>query len=82
MFSARNLKERLEARPFRPFWVCLSNGSAHEVPHPELGWVVGNRIFVATPVGEPPGGDYSVRELSVLHISRLDHAPGLPAGAA
>ncbi len=77
MLTARNLRELLEAQPFQPFQICLTDGSRHEVPHPEFAWVIGNRIFVGVPVSGPPTEDFSVRELSILHISRIERAPYL-----
>lgn len=80
MITARNLRELLDARPFRPFRLFLTDGSSHHVPHPEFAWVFGGRIFV----GEASGSDIEtgtgVKQLSLLHVVRIEELPsGKPA---
>jgi hypothetical protein len=79
MFTARNIRELLEVRPFKPFQICLSDGTRHEVPHPEFAWVIGSRVFVGAPVNGSPEADFSVRQLSILRISRIKDLPDLKA---
>ena len=72
MITPDELRERLSEKPFRPFRVALSDGSSHDVPHPEFAWVFGNSIFVGKSGKLPFGlGDYA-RQLSILHITRID----------
>ena len=39
------LWQRLHSQPFEPFRICLSDGTAYEIPHPELV-MVGRRSAV------------------------------------
>ena len=63
---------RLAAKPFQPFVVFLTDGSAHPVPHPEFAWVFQNSLFVGSEGDLPFGMDAAVSQLSILHISRLE----------
>src|SRR5437868_8618669 len=38
MITPGRIKQLLERKPFRPFKLCLSDGSSHTVPHPEFAW--------------------------------------------
>lgn len=70
MITAQNIRELLNEKPFHPFRLHLSDGTAHEVPHPEWAWLVGNRVFVAAPRGKK-SDDWSVKQLSILHVTQL-----------
>ncbi len=76
MITSQNLREMLNARPFRPFRICLSDGSQHEVPHQEFGWVAGNRVFIGVPSATNNPEELSVKQLSILHISRIEELAG------
>jgi hypothetical protein len=72
VIKAKDIREMLDAEPFKPFRLYLSDGTVHEIPHPELGWVVGeSRVFIAYPSDEDPD-DPSVKQLSILHLTRLE----------
>ncbi len=72
MISAREIREYLSSKPFKPFRVYLSDGSKHDVPHPEFAWVFGNSVYVGKTGDLPFGlGDFA-RQLSVLHITRIE----------
>ncbi len=49
--AARNIRELLDARPFRPFSIFLTDGSSQDIPHPEFGRVIGGRICVSQAAG-------------------------------
>lgn len=72
MVAAKSIRERLDEQPFRPFRICLSDGSEHQVPHREFAWVFGNRVFVGIATNGAVGGDPRVRELSDLHVTRIE----------
>jgi len=69
--SLRELKERLQRRPFEPFRVVLSSGDAYEVRHPEMTLLLRGGIYVAEPdaKGEPPEVP---AWCSLLHITALE----------
>lgn len=75
MITSARIRELLNARPFRPFRVFLSDGSRHEVPHAEFAWVFGERMFVG--IAKPGPSSSGVKELSILHLTRIEElAPG------
>lgn len=72
MITPKDLQERLAEKPFRPFCVFMSDGSKHEVPHPEFAWVFSSSLFVGKSGELPFGLDAYVRQLSILHVSRIE----------
>ena len=72
MITSKRIREYLTAQPFRPFRIFLSDGSHHDVPHPEFAWVFGNSLFVGEAGRNPLGLDDSVRQLSLLHLTRIE----------
>ena len=75
MITARRLREYLQAHPFRPFRLVLSDGSAHEVPHPEFAWVFGSSIFVGMPGKSTKHPEDYVKEVAILHVTRIEKLP-------
>ena len=81
MITPEELRDRLSERPFQPFRVALSDGSLHDVPHPEFAWVFGQSLFVGKSGKLPYGlGDYA-RQLSILHLTRIEPLPAKKAPA-
>jgi len=72
MISPARIKELLARKPFRPFRVFLSDGSSHSVPHPEFAWVYGARVFIGSPGKDSGEGVGPLKELSILHITRVE----------
>jgi len=50
MITAQHIRERLGARPFKPFRVCLSDGTTHDMPQPEFAWVLATVFSSASPL--------------------------------
>ena len=72
MMTPTRIKEILNRKPFRPFRVCLSDGSKHEVPHPEFAWVFGGRMFIGYPGKGTSNSDDRLTELAILHVTRVE----------
>jgi len=47
--NAETIRDLLRRQPFQPFEIRMSNVEAHQVHHPENGWVAGNRMIVYYP---------------------------------
>ena len=75
MISPARIKEVLNRKPFRPFRLCLSDGSKHDVPHPEFAWVFGGRVFIGVPGKAASTMNGLVKELAILHVTRLEELP-------
>lgn len=65
------LFRRIAARPFRPFRVILSDGTGHDVRHPET-ISVGLRTTILSTVGED---DIRLDNLHITQLQPLDPAP-------
>jgi len=72
MITPARLKEILERRPFRTSRLFLSDGSKHDVPHPEFAWVFGGRMFIGTPGKGTPYADGPLKEIAILHVTRVE----------
>ena len=78
MITPARVRERLNDRPFRPFRLHLSDGSRHDVPHPEFAWIAGPRLFIGLPRrngSRDEWAEWSVKELSILHLTRIEDLP-------
>jgi hypothetical protein len=68
-----DLWERLRKTPFDPFRICLTNGTAYDVRHPELV-MVGRRsavVGVSDSERQPPFYDRATT-VALIHIVRLE----------
>jgi hypothetical protein len=72
MITSTRIKDMLNRQPFQPFRIFLSDGSHHDVPHPEFAWVFGGSVYVGIPgKGSSETGD-RVKEMAILHITRVE----------
>jgi hypothetical protein len=72
MITAQQIREYLNAKPFRPFRLFMSDGSSHDVPHPEFAWVFGSTIFVGVAGKSTKRPEDYVKQLSLLHVTRIE----------
>lgn len=75
MITARPIREYLQAKPFKPFRLFLSDGSSHEVPHPEFAWVFGSTVFVGVAGKSTKTPEDYVKQVAILHITRIERLP-------
>ncbi len=76
MITSGRIRELLNKKPFQPFRLFLSDGSRHDVPHPEFAWVFGSRVFVGIPGrGTAQSAEGRVKELAILHLTRIEELP-------
>jgi len=71
MITPEPIKELLNRNPFRLIRLFLSDGSHHDVPHPEFAWVYGGRMFIGSPGN---GASYAVgplKEIAILLVTRV-----------
>jgi hypothetical protein len=66
-----DLETFLRRRPFTPFRLHFSNGSTHDITHPE-GVLVSERV-VAISVGD------SIWTVALLHIAEMEPLPAIHA---
>jgi hypothetical protein len=70
--SHEDLEVRMEQRPFIPFRVVLTEGTSHEIRHPEL-FMLGKRSAVIGLAKNPEQRFYDAAvQVDLLHIVRLE----------
>ena len=46
MFTAKQLRERIEQKPFRPLRIRMSNGESYDIPHHDAAWVLRDSVEI------------------------------------
>ena len=63
--NSQTIKEFLKREPFEPFAIILSNGTRHEVRHPEFAFVAPSRLVVI----DPDTDKFSL--ISIIHVAEI-----------
>ena len=71
MITAQHLRELLNAQPFKPFRVHLSDGRAFEVPNHDAAWVTQSYIEIGLDLNTAGFARRSVR-CAILHITSIE----------
>ena len=71
MFNAKQIKDLMEAKPFRPFRIHLSDGKTYEVPNHDAAFVKQNEIEIGLDLNKDGIARRSVR-CAILHISEIE----------
>ncbi len=75
------LREWIDAEPFEPFQLMMTDGRAFEITHPNLIWLAQNNVFVGLPDNpEEPVGPARARHcaLAMIHIVRIEPLTAVP----
>ncbi len=72
MMTSSHVRGLLDARPFRPFKLCLTDGTIHSVPQPEFAWVWGSLAYVGQAGGSGSGSRSKVSQIALLHVARVE----------
>lgn len=79
MIRMKDIVELGSRQPFQPFRIHVSDGSSHEVAHPELLKVGTNTVLLFTPKTKHNFMAFDdCQTISILHITRLE-TMGQPA---
>ncbi len=74
MFTARQLKERMEEQPFRPFRIRMSNGQSYDIPNHDAAWVLRDSVEIG--LDPDAAGMVSLtRRCAILHIASIEDIP-------
>lgn len=68
-----DLLKLLQEKPFRPLRIVLTDGSSHEIRHPEFAWVTRSTVLVGLPASAlpvPAIDDYVT--IALLHIVKAE----------
>jgi hypothetical protein len=71
MFSAPEIKELLNAQPFKPFRIRMSNGQAHEVLNHDMALVSRNSVDIGLHPDSEGVAERFVR-CAILHITEIE----------
>lgn len=64
--NADSIREFLRREPFKPFVICMSNGEAHQVRHPECLLVLKSQAILGY-----PEEDRAVH-LALIHVNAVE----------
>ena len=78
MITAKQVRELLDARPFKPFRICMSDSSHRYIIHHDMAWVTKGTVEVGVNLDADGFAEYVTR-CSILHITRLEDIPQMVA---
>ncbi len=74
-----DILEFLRAKPFEPFRIHMSDGSAFDIRHPELALVERSKVIVGVPGPKGPDGPVERSVFcALMHITRAEKVDGAP----
>jgi hypothetical protein len=71
MITGREVRELLQARPFKPFRICLSDGSHYDITNHDMAMVGRTTVEVGVNVDHEGFAEYFAR-CAILHITKLE----------
>ena len=79
MINARDLKDRMNTQPFKPFRICMSDGKTYDIRHHDMMMVKPNAVLIGIDLDRDDLIE-QVAECAILHITRVEDLS--PAAAA
>jgi hypothetical protein len=74
MITAKQVRELLQAKPFRPFRICMSDGTHYDITNHDMAFVGRNTVEVGLNLDPDGFAEYFAR-CSILHITKLEDLP-------
>jgi hypothetical protein len=71
VITPTQLRELLQAKPFRPFRICLSDGSHYDITNHDMAFVGKNTVEIGINLDREGFAEYFAR-CSILHITKLE----------
>jgi hypothetical protein len=78
MINARTLKERMDARPFKPFRICLSDGKSFDIINHDIAFVKSSTVEIGIELDAQGFAEYCA-ECAFIHIVRIEDIPASKA---
>lgn len=71
MITAEQIRELMRSKPFKPFRICLSDGSGYDITNHDMVMVGRNTVEVGV---QPDAQGFAAHfaRCSILHITRLE----------
>ena len=74
MFTAKQIKDRMEEQPFKPFRLCMSDGKTFDITNHAAAIV--KRHFVEVGIDlDPDGIAADFDRCAIIHITRIRDLP-------
>jgi hypothetical protein len=73
------IREHLRAAPFQPLRIFLSDGSFHDVPHPDFAFVSVHKLEIVKDVNSA-GVPYHTVTCDPVHVTRIEPQPQAATG--
>ena len=74
MITSKQIRGLLQAEPFRPFRICMSDGTHYDITNHDMAWVTKSSVEVGLDVDAEGFAGYVAR-CSILHITRVEDLP-------
>jgi len=71
MFNAEQIKKIMDAQPFKPFRICMSDGKTYDITNHDAAFVTRNYIEVGTDP-DPKGIAEHIDRCAIIHITRIE----------
>jgi len=71
MITAKQIRELLQAKPFKPFRICMSDGSHYDITNHDLAFVGKNTVEIGLNLDPDGFAEYFAR-CSLHHITKLE----------
>ena len=68
----------MQAQPFKPFRICMSDGKTYDITNHDMAFVKRNAVEIGMDL-DPSGLAESFAECAILHITRLEDLPTVKA---
>jgi hypothetical protein len=70
MFNAKHVKQLMDAQPFKPFRICMSDGKTYDVPNHDAAFVTRHYVEVGV-YQDAYGIAEHLDRCAIIHITRL-----------
>jgi hypothetical protein len=74
MITAKQPRELLQAKPFRPFRICLPDGTHYDITNHDMAFIGRNTVEIGLNLDPDGFAEYFAR-CSILHITKLEDLP-------
>ena len=74
MINAVELKKRMEAQPFRPFRIRISDGKTYDITNHDMMFVKRTVVEIGIDYGPDSLAEHFA-ECAILHITRIEDLP-------
>lgn len=81
MITALELKERMDTQPFKPFRICITDGTTYDITNHDAMFVKRNAVFIGIDLDANSIAERFV-ECAIIHITRVEDISPTPTAKA